>query len=204
MFREAFEKLDPEQTEKILNKVNPLIEGYDFDSSQTSVMSHDLSFYKGYKFYDIADLTVNPIFRRYAIIGKNEAVILDWSNVPLFALNAKVPISLNRDNVYEYARFFFTYVKGQYGRFLITESVEDINWKEEPPPAAKKAIGQMISPLQLLADESEGTYILESRVMFRDSLFKAIITVKPNGDITIGNEELLIEEMPVIDETLMQ
>ncbi len=116
----------------------------------------------------------------------------------------KVPIKLDDETVADYARFFFTYIRGRHGRFIITENVDDINWKEDPPPAARKAIGKMLGPVSIKKKDEKGTYCLEARVMFKDSLFKTDIYVKPDGTVTLTDEELLIEDMPVLDDVFGQ
>ena len=41
-------------------------------------------------------------------------------------------------------------------------------------------------------------------MMFKDSLFKSDVTVQDNGVVSLQNEELLIEDMPVLDDTFGQ
>src|SRR5262249_28730450 len=119
-------------------------------------------------------------------------------------LNQKIPAKLNDSTVSDYVRFFFSFVRGRHGRFLITESVDDIHWKEDPPPAARKAIGKMVMPVMLVKKENNGGFHLQATMMFKDSLFKSDINVTPNGLVQLSNEELLIEDMPVLDDTFGQ
>ncbi|HBR68949.1 MAG TPA: hypothetical protein DEA55_06195 [Rhodospirillaceae bacterium] len=204
MFAEAFKKLELAEAATVLDEVNPLLDGTLFDPVEATVMAHDLPFYPGYTFLDIADFSVNPPARRFVIYKRGSATILDWTNGPIYALNKKVPIKLDDETVADYARFFFTYIRGRHGRFIITENVDDINWKEDPPPAARKAIGKMLGPVSIKKKDEKGTYCLEARVMFKDSLFKTDIYVKPDGTVTLTDEELLIEDMPVLDDVFGQ
>lgn len=206
MYREAFKKLELEERATILDQVNPRLEGTPFDPLQATVLSHDLDFYPGYQFLEIADHSGKPPMIRFALYKPGtEVVMLDFTNAPIYALNRKLPIKLNDSNVTDYARFFFTYVRGRHGRFIITEGVDDIQWKEEPPPAARKAISKMIEPVQLVEKSKDGkNYKLAARVMFKDSLFKTDIFVSHVGDVALADEELLIEDMPVMDDTFGQ
>jgi len=205
MFQEAFKKLELADAATILDEVNPHLEGTPFDPVETTIMAHDVPFYPGCRFLDIADHTMNPPMRRFVIYKPGDVTVLDWTNVPIYGLNKKLPISLSDDNVADYVRFFFTYVRGRHGRFIIMENVDDINWKEEPPPAARKAIGKMLGPVQI-KDKKDGgkVYHLEARVLFKDSLFKTDIFVSQDGHVALSDEELLVEDMPVLDDTFGQ
>lgn len=204
MFAEAFKKMELAEAATVLDEINPALEGTPFDPVEATVMTHDLPFYPGYLFLDVADFSVNPPARRFVVYKPGNFVVLDWTNGPIYALNKKVPIRLNDETVADYARFFFTYIRGRHGRFIITENVDDINWKEDPPPAARKAIGKMLGPVTIKNKADNGTYCLEARVMFKDSLFKTNIFVKPDGTVTLSDEELLIEDMPVLDDVFGQ
>lgn len=194
-------KLDRLESERLLEEINPVIDGGNFSPASATVLAQDISFYPGYRFLEIADFSVQPPRKRFVIYKSNDIVALDGTNEPLYALNERAPITLNDDTVGGYVRFFFTYVRGRHGRFLITETVDDIQWREEPPPAARKAIGKILNPVTVTGRNAEGDFVLSLCMMFKDSLFKATVTVKPHGVVALSDEELLIEDMPVLDDT---
>lgn len=200
MFADAFTKLEPENAALILERINPLIDGTDYASTTASVLVVDLLFYHGFQFIDISDHTMNPKRQHFVIYSQDVVHVIDYSNEPLYQLNANAPVVINDDTVLEYVRFFFTYVSGTHGRFLVVENVDDVSWKENPPPNARKAIGDMIKPLALKEKLDDGTYILSSHMVFKDGLFKTDIVIKPDGLVSLANEELLIEDMPILDD----
>lgn len=204
MFHNAFEKLELADVATILDRVNPLLDSTQFDPIETTIMAQDVPFYPGFKFLDIADYTSMPALQRFALYSPKKTVILNFTNDPVYRLNQDLPIKLTADNVIDYVRFFFTYVRGKHGRFIISESVDDISWKDDPPPQARKAVGKMVQPVNLKATEKDGSFKLEACMMFKDSLFKSDITVKPGGFVTLSNEQLLVEDMPVLDDTFGQ
>jgi hypothetical protein len=169
-----------------------------------TILGQELSFYPGYRFLDMADYESAPPVRRFAVYKPGDAVVLNWTNEPIYELNARVPISLNEHTVVDYVRFFFTYIRGRHGRFLVAENVDDIMWREEPPPAARKAIGNILSPLSVASAATDGSYRLNLCMMFKDSLFRAVAEVGRDGLVTLTNEELMIEDMPVLDDTFGQ
>ncbi|MEZ5815312.1 MAG: hypothetical protein R3E13_11440 [Alphaproteobacteria bacterium] len=204
MYQEAFTKLELDETALILDRLNPEFDGSVFDPVETTVLAQNIRFYPGFRILDIADYGTIPPLRRFVLYSADMFSILDFSNEPLYALNQKLPIDLNENNVADYIRFFFTYVRGRHGRFIITESVDDINWKEEPPPTARKAIGKMLTPVKLEKKDENGNYHLNACMVFKDSLFKSRIKVEPNGFVSLSDEELLVEDMPVLDDTFGQ
>lgn len=205
MFQDTYTKLSDADVVDVLAKTAPTFDGVSFKAESSVVMTKTLDFYPGWKFYDMADHAQNPPLRRFCMIKKEKVVVLDFTNAPIYQLNSLAPIYLNEDTVHDYVRFFFNFVRGSHGRFLIVESVDDIAWREEPPPAAKNSIGKLIMPLAHIAkDTDDGHYHLHAQMMFKDSLFAADITVYREGVIQLSNEQLLIEDMPVLDDTFGQ
>lgn len=200
MFKDAFITLDAQKSVQLTSLINPFLD-MPMDVNKTSVMIHDLSFYKGYFLADLSRNDVHPPITRSAICDKTGQVhVLNWTNEVIFSLNKKVPISLDDNNVMDYIRFFFTYVKGQHGRFLIVESVDDIDWREEPAPAGRKALAKMIEPITLKSREVDGTLVFKVCIVFKNSFFTAQVLVKPDGHISMSNEELIVEDIPVADD----
>ncbi|PZP57484.1 MAG: hypothetical protein DI586_00165 [Micavibrio aeruginosavorus] len=203
MFQDSYVKLDKAQTKDLVEKLKSDFDGSQFDPASTVIMARELPFYKNSKFFDIADHKNMPPARRFVVMLGDQATILDFTNAPIYGLNENAPVALNEKTVIDYARFFFSFVRGRHGRFIIIESVDDIQWREEPPPAARKAIGKMVAPIQLESTEN-GVYRLGIHMMFKDSLFKSIVDIAPGGQVKILEETLLIEDIPVVDDTLGQ
>lgn len=200
----AFIRLDDKECESVLRDVNPALQDSRFEAGAVTILGQELSFYPGYRLLDIADFDNMPVRRRYILYKAGTVIFLDGTNESVYALNEKLPVKLADHNVTDYVRFFFTYVRSRQGRFLLTESLDDINWREEPPPSAARAISDMLAPVTLQEKDGQGGFYLTARMIFRDSLFKTAIRVKPNGFVEVDEEELLIEGMPVIDDTLGQ
>ena len=204
MYQDAFAKLELAEIATILDQVNPEIDGTVFDPVETVILAHELPFYKGYRLLDVADHASVPPMRRYVIYKPDDFTILNFTNEPIYELNQKVPITLSEDNVDDYVRFFFTYVRGRHGRFIITEGVDDIRWKEDPPPSARKAIGKMLYPIKFVDMDDSGAFNLKACMVFRDSLFQAKVKVEKTGFVALSDEELMVEDIPVLDDTFGQ
>lgn len=204
MFEDAYLKLEDKDKQQILDQIKPLLDSDSFTSDNTEILAKDLSFYPGYQLLDIHLKDSVPALHRYVVYGPEQVEILDWSNEPIYVLNDKVPLNLTDDNIRQYVRFFFSMVKGKHGLFRITQSTEDIEWREDPPPSARKAIGGMIEPLTLNGVNEDGSYDLTMCLMFKDSLFKSDVIVQKKGLVELNNERLLVESMPVLDDVMAQ
>lgn len=201
IFQEAFKKLELEEVALVLDQIAPLLEDTVFDPIETVINAVELTFYPGQRLLDIGDYTLMPPLRRFAVHGRDSSVVLNFTNEPIYHLNKTIPIHLDEKTVLDYVRFFFSFVRGKHGRFLMVENIDDIQWKEDPPPPARKAIGKMIKPLCITNVPEEKTYLLQACMMFKDSLFRCDIRVDKDGRVTVKNEELLVEDMPVLDDT---
>jgi len=83
------------------------------------------------------------------------------------------------------------------------ENVDDLNWRDDPPPSARKAVSELIDPL-ILEKEDKDAFYLRGCMMFKDSLFKSLIKVESDGMVSLHEEELLVEDMPVLDDVFGQ
>lgn len=180
----------------------PLLDGAPFAGAIPRVLSRALSFYAGYSLIEIVSPDTHPPVMR-AMVRKDrtsELTLLNWTNEPVYHLNETVPIALSSDNILSYVRFFFSYIKGKHGRFLIVDNPDEIDWKDEPPPSGRKALAKMIEPLSVLRVDGDGTYQIQASMVFKDSLFAAKIAVSPSGQVILYDEELLVEDIPVRDD----
>lgn len=206
MFDEAYTKLDLNDVAVVLDVINTHVEGSLFDPLETTILAIDVPFYENVRFLDIADHATKPPLQRYALNkkGTQDYTLIDWTYKTIYAFNAQASISLDPKNVIEYVRFFFSYVKGRHGRFIICESAENIRWKDEPPEEIRKSLNMVVSPLKILEQRPDGIFKITGCMMLKDAMFKVDVFVQPNGRVTMANHEILIEDIPVLDPLLGQ
>ncbi len=196
-----WQKLDAERAARILAEVNPHLEPVPFNPESTTVRAKPLPFYRGYQLCELTDLSAVPAARKYAIYKAGDVNVVNWTNQTIYDANEKAPVVLTADNIHAYVRFFFNYVRGRHGRFVIVETIDDIKWQVEPPLQGRKVMQDMLEPLALIEQDKDGVFILEAFMVFKDSLFKTRIQVKPDGLVSMSDEELKIEGMPVLQDT---
>ncbi len=198
---EDWQKLDVEKAARILSEINPELEPVPFSMESTTVRSQKLPFYKDYEFIELTDMSAVPGARKFAIYKPGDVNVINWTNQTIYEANEKAPIKLDDRNVVPYVKFFFNYVRGRHGRFLIIETIDDIRWQVEPPLQGRKVMQEMLSPVAIAGQDDEGTYNLEAYMVFKDSLFKTQIHVKADGLVSMSEEELKIEGMPILQDS---
>ncbi|MCB9990181.1 MAG: hypothetical protein H6867_02230 [Rhodospirillales bacterium] len=202
MFQDAYIKLESEECEKVLSEINPVLSGGDFDPKTAVIMTQPLRFYPGYSFLEIADYDLTPMLRKFVIYKPGSVTVIDWTNAPVYELNKKAPLSLDADNVCDYVRFFLGYVRGPEGALSLAETIDDINWSDEPPPAARKAVGQQLKPVKLERQTADGDFIVNACFIFKNVLYQGQITVSLQGRISISDEKIMIDDLPLRDSRL--
>lgn len=202
MFQDSFTKLTKEDVEKLLPDVNKAIGDIKFEDSSINIMTALLPFYPDYHLLHVSDTQNIPVKECYLVGSETSMTMLDWSPDVIHGLNKNIPIQLTDETIGDYVRFYYNYVRGPHGKFVIVDSVEDIDWNDEPPLSAVKAVGQMIEPLTIVKKDDNGLFHACVCMIFRGALFKISLSVNPDGVIEFINEELLIEDMPVFDSVL--
>src|SRR5690606_36687122 len=195
-----WEKLDAPDVPVFLDEINPHIEPIPFNPDSTTIRKRRLPFYPDYAFLEMTDLSAIPSVRKYAIYKKDDVNVVNWTNQTIYDVNEKAPVRLDDKNVADYIRFFFTYVRGRHGRFIVIESVDEIHWRTEPPAQGRKVIQEMVHPIKILSKDEDGTYKAEAFMLFKDSLFKTVVHVTPDGMVNLSEEELKIEGMPIVQD----
>lgn len=199
MFQDAFTKLDAMARAAALADIAGSLSNIALKAEDLTILAWNVPFYPGYRLLDIADLSRVPPIRR-SLLQKPGAtpVMLDYTNDPIYALNQSAPIQLSAGNVLDYVRFFFRYVSSRSGAVQIAETVDDIPWQQDPSPSARKAVGRLIQPLQLLSQD-DGAFTLHCCLVYNHSLFRTYVRVRTDGVVSFGDEEALVEDMPVRD-----
>ncbi len=206
MFDESHVKLEIEETAAIVDTINKQIDGSIFDALETVILSIEFSFYPTFRFLSITDYAITPSIQRFAFQKKGtmDFTIIDWNFKTIQKINKESPISLDQDNVIEYVRFYFEYVKGRHGRFIICETADHIRWKEEPSDSIKQSLNKALSPLEIHKKNSDGSYVINAFMMLKSTLFGVQIFVRPNGNISMSDHQIVMEDIPVLDHILVQ
>lgn len=206
----TYKTLSPDAAQEFLATIAPDIAPVTLPRDQTLVQVADLPFYEDVKFYALTDMTLPPPNVRYLLYKPGLVSLMNWSNEPIYGVNEKAPIKLDRKTLIPYAKFFFHYVRGQLGRFIIVEKPEDVRWLPEATEADKVALNAALMPVTYKGVGRDNLFTLTCTVVFKNALFRTDIKVAPYeldvydpdlgapehftiGQMKLTNEELLVE-----------
>jgi hypothetical protein len=143
------------------------------------------------------------------------------TNAVIYSINELKPaIQLDSpSDLMAYARFFFHYVRGSLGSFLIADQLTDIPWRPDADENTKSAVAKLLQPMRYQGLQADGREYLTATVVFKNALFKTDIAIAPRsmivrygdddsdtlleeelcvGQLQLLNEDLLLEDLPII------
>jgi hypothetical protein len=202
MYTPHWEEIDPEDMPSLVTTINRELKERPFDATMTVGKRQSLSFYAEYDLLELTDTsTSSPVYTRRVLSGPDGMQILNWTNAPIYTTNEKAPINISEDNAAEYVKFFFNFVKGRHGRFVIVENTNEINWEGDVPAKGKEAVAKIIKPVSMVSAE-DGKLNLLAYMVFKDSLFRANVHVERDGMVSLSDEALVIEGMPIVEDSV--
>lgn len=185
--------LPPEKVKLLLEEVGTLLEAKGMDVSALEVRVAPLPWYDEYKFYVFQDNEQT----RHMLYKPGDVEMMNWTNEIIYRVNDKAPVKLDRKNVILYAKFFFHYVRGQLGRFIIVEKPDDVAWLENANEEEMQKVADRLMPVTYKGIGRDNRYLLTSSVVFKNALFRTNIRVAQDGLMELTDEELLLEELNV-------
>ena len=210
----TFTALDAPATKKFLADIAEAIAPITLPEGRTKVESASLPFYDEFKIYAVSDTTRPEPNTRYILHKAGTTSVLNWTNEPIYSVNEEAPIKLDRKTIVPYAKFFFHYVRGQLGRFIIVEKPEEITWLSNATDKEKADVNSRLMNVTYKGIGRDNLFTLTATVIFKNALFKTDIKVAPYemdvfdpetnapehftlGQMKLTNEELLLEDLNV-------
>ncbi len=210
----SFTALQPDEARTFLTTIAQDLLPIKVPMDKTLVQVAELPFYEDYKFYALTDMSLPPPNVRYLLYKPGDLNIMNWTNEPIYAVNEKAPIKLDRKTLVPYAKFFFHYVRGQLGRFIIVEKPEDVAWLEGANEKERADVAAQLMEVKYKGIGRDNLFTLTATVVFKNALFRTDIKVAPYemdafdpelgapehftiGQMKLTNEELLLEELNV-------
>jgi len=214
MFDVTFNPLDQASSQKMLAEIGTDISPVNLPADKTEIGIYDLPFYDDFKLYALSDTSLPKPNARYALYKPNDVSLMNWTNEPIYAVNERAPIKLDRKTVIVYAKFFFHFVRGQLGRFIIVEKPEEMVWLANATDKEKADVAARLMPVTYKGIGRDNLYTLTATVVFKNALFKTDIKIAPYemdvfdpetnqpehftiGQMKLTNEDLLLEELNV-------
>ncbi|MDE1900466.1 MAG: hypothetical protein KGI37_02335 [Alphaproteobacteria bacterium] len=210
----AFQTLDPAATQKLLADIADDIAPVTLTDGKVIAQVADLPFYDEFKFYALSDTALPAPNTRYILYKPGDVSLLNWTNEPIYSVNERAPIKIDRKTCIPYAKFFFHYVRGQLGRFIIVEKPDEVVWLANANDKEKADVAARLMPVTYKGIGRDNLITLTATVVFKNALFKTDIKIAPFemdvfdpevgapehftiGQMKLTNEDLLLEDLNV-------
>jgi len=193
---DSYRKLDSKKAAKVLSRLTDLLDMPPFSPDTTVVFSRPLSFLPHWSLVEAADGTSLPERRIVALDDGKRAVVVDYGA----ALPAEIAstFQVNHDTVCDYVRFYLTYARSGADRFILVENIDDMPWRDDMGPSARKSLGKQVIPLTLVTYDGQDC-TLKASLLFRNTLFEATIKVTEKGKVTVKRDSKIAEDLSVFD-----
>jgi hypothetical protein len=209
-----FTNLDAAATKALLEDIASDVSPVTFTPDKTSVQVADLPFYDEFKLYALSDSMLPQPNTRYILYKQGDVTLLNWTNEPIYGVNERAPIKLDRKTAIPYAKFFFHFVRGQLGRFIIVEKPEEVVWLANANTEEKAEVAKRLMPVTYKGLGRDNLFTLSATVVFKNALFTTDIKIAPYemdvfdaeqnapehftiGQMKLTNEDLLLEDLNV-------
>lgn len=194
----AYEKIEGAKAKKLIERLNKSWRGSPFDAEKTVVHARSLPFLENWVLAEASDATSLPE-KKCALLdnGKNSLPI-EFNTAFITGFAAKEGIYLDRDTAPDYLRFWFEYARGGAERFILVESLDEMPWREEATPQARKSLAKSITPLTLVSTGPDA-FSFKACVLFKDALFECTLTLSAKGDVKTVTRALIADNLTVID-----
>ncbi len=199
----AYQKIEGREQDKYIPLANALLPGTPLQKGSVQMLRASPDFYPNCVIVDIQDRHAHPARHITLVTDQTTTQIIDYSVTTLAQMNQIFGLTLNDDTICDYIRFYLRYTQGQHGRFVLLEGVDDVPWRDEPPPAARKALGDMIRALPVAIENTKAGWGGQISLIFQNAFFYADITVTPAGQVTLTHERLMIDQMPIWDDVIL-
>lgn len=194
----TYEKMEGSKAKKFLERLNKAWQGSPFDENRTVIHARGLAFAKGWILAEASDAMAMPEKKCVALDDGKTCLPMEYGSdfIPKFAANQN--LLLSGQTAPEYLRFWFEYARSGAERFLLVETLEDITWREEPTPQARKSLSKAVMPLTLTEPSATG-FIFKATILFRDTLMACTLDLSANGMVAFKDRAIIAESLTVTD-----
>jgi len=198
MKHDSYVKTEGALARDLLVRINKAWHGSPFDKDRTVVYMRPLSFLPAWMLVEASDFTSVPEKKMIGLDNGQQTLPISYNAQFVEALMLAEKAQLSHETVTDYVRFWVQYTRLSQEQLIQVDEVDDIPWREDITPQARKGLARHITPLTYLG-QNAGQFILKGCAYFRDSLFELSYGVEPSGKVHIHQQTLLAESITGYD-----
>jgi Flp pilus assembly protein TadD len=173
-----------------------------------------LSFYAASRLLELRFTRGRDAELIFVLHGPEGTLWLNGDSDPIHATNDAESFALTKSTAADYIRFFFYFVHGDEGAFVLIESPDEVaevdiaEWREgQDETFVLEDIRTRASPLLMRDADMPGQWLCEALVAYAGALFATSLAVKSNGECEMLDDEPLavlsavavVPEVPFLD-----
>ena len=188
------QELSEEEKNKLAERIAHSVRHSFIQNGRFALERFPLPFYKNAYDVHIKSFSTRPFTTREYICDDENVFETDGEAGTLIQINKALALNLNSENVAEYVAFYFQKVTidDSFARLIFTaDDMIDDAFDDELCESLKALIA---APE---VNKRENGFGVTGYVLLDDTLFKADLSVDKDGNVSIDNEEIVYEELPV-------
>ncbi len=193
----AWRPFEGEQVSEALSRLAERAPQYLSGSGLAGAQCSELSFYDDHVLIELRFESGGGPERVFGLHGATETHWLDGSSAAIHDTNAAEELELTDDTVHDYIRFFFYFVRGDDGPFVLIESESEVAVVDSPggngDPSElltrQATILSRVTPLTTRTVDEDGRWIVDCSVAFGSSFFTTTLAVAASGEVEMIDDE---------------
>ena len=165
-----------------------------FRAGRFDMKRYSLPFYKNAYDVYVKCFTTRPIITIEYICDDERVFETDGEEETLIKINKALSLKLDSENVAAYAAFYFKQVAVNDSFAVLALTPDDIIG-EDFDEELRETLKNLVAAPQIRG--TKDGFVVSGFVLLEDTLFKADLKIEKNGAVSIDNEEIVYENLPV-------
>jgi AAA+ superfamily predicted ATPase len=178
---------------------------YFADASLVSARWAELPFYATHRLIELSFARDHGPEHAFALHGPDDTRWLEGDSDPIHETNAAESLALTDTTVHDYVRFFFYFVRGDSGAFILIETPSEITVIENGAGSFDQdgsasdvelalrnrceRLRSRVVPLSTRTIDENGRWVIDSSVAFLGMFFAVTLAVPPDGKLDMTDDE---------------
>lgn len=194
-----WQRLDRDNTIKVIESVKSAENAGMFGTSTSEVQKGRLPFYKNYALYKVTSYASLPSFTFNYLSDGTFFHYLDGTEEPIYKVNDKGELNLDRHNVIAYLEFFFAHVGGDDGDIIIITNPHDMPLLDSLDANAYDAVFNKHKPVEVHYDGGFDAYEIAADIYKDSQVVRAQIEVSVKGRVKIKGQKMAMNTVTTDD-----
>ncbi|HPD83217.1 MAG: hypothetical protein R3D88_00760 [Alphaproteobacteria bacterium] len=191
-----WQRLDRDNSTKVINSVKSGANEGLFSVGTSEVQRGRVNFYKDYSVYKVTNYASLPSFSFEYLSDGVFFHYLDGTEQPIYSVNDKGVLTLDKHNVMEYLAFFFAHVGDDEGDIMVINNPHDMPLLDSLAPHVYDAVFAQHKPAEIHYDGGFDAYEIEANLYMNSQLVRAQIEVSTKGRVKIkGQKKMVMQEV---------